>query len=404
MNDLRHHRDFRRLWAAQTGSAFGSRITRTAVPVIAVKLLHASPAALGLLSALSVGPGAVIGLFAGGPVDRRPKRPILVAADLLRAALVLSVPVAAWTWGLSLVHLAIVTTLAGAATTLFDIADRAYLPSIVGRGLLAAGNGKLQTTDSLAEIAGPGLAGFLIDLVTAPVAMIVDAASYVWSALLLATLREDGRPETETGATSGLGGDLRAGLTATLGHPVVRPLLLATATSTFFSGFFLALYMAFALDTLAISPRTIGLVIGVGGIGGLLGAIAAPRLPARLGLGPTLILALAVGQCAGLLIPLARGERPVVLACLAGHQLVGDGFTMVFLVHAVSLRQRVLPIAVQGRAGATFAMTTGLLLPAGALLAGAIGSAIGVRATLWIGMCGGLASPLFLIGLRDLRE
>src|SRR5262245_37419172 len=156
------NRDFVHLWAAQTVSAFGSRITRTALPVIAIVMVNADPIALAILASLSVVPGAAVGLLAGGFVDRNAKRPVLVATDLLRALVVFSVPLAAWYWRLSIEQLYVVAGVVGACTALFQLADTAYLPVVISRERLIDGNSKLQATDSVAEIGGPGMAGVLL--------------------------------------------------------------------------------------------------------------------------------------------------------------------------------------------------------------------------------------------------
>src|SRR5215218_9523736 len=182
---LWRHPDFLRLWAAQAGSAVGSRITRTALPIIAILMLRATPTEVAVLSALGVAPGVLVGLFAGGRVDRAAKRPLLIGADVARALLILTIPAAAWLNVLGMAQLYAIAALVAAATTLFQIADTSYLPVLVGREQVLEGNARLGATESLAETAGPGVAGVLIQLLTAPVAVIVDALSYLWSALLL---------------------------------------------------------------------------------------------------------------------------------------------------------------------------------------------------------------------------
>src|SRR5688500_17334642 len=180
---LWHHRDFRRLWAAQAVSAFGSRITRTALPIIAVASLGVAESQIGVLAALQYAPGVLLAVFAGGFVERSRKRPILIAADLLRAALVASIAVAWWAGGLTMAHVIVVGGVVGALSALCVITDRAYLPHLIGKPQLPEGNAKLETTEAIAEIGGPALGGKLIDLIGAPIAMLLDAASYLWSAV-----------------------------------------------------------------------------------------------------------------------------------------------------------------------------------------------------------------------------
>lgn len=400
---LWRHPDFLRLWAAQAASAFGSRITRTALPIVAILTLRASPTEVAVLSALGVAPGVVVGLWAGGRVDRAARRPLLVGADLVRAGLILTIPAAAWLGALSMPQLYAVAAAVGAATTLFQIADSSFLPSLVGRDRLVEGNARLEATDSVAEAAGPGIAGVLVELLTAPVALVVDALTYLWSALLLGGIRAREAPPAPAGPRASVMDDVRAGFRACLAHPLVGRLLLAEAVTYLFGGFFLALYMVLALETLRLSPAAAGLVIGVGGVGAFAGALLAAPLGRALGTRRALAASLAAGQAANLLVPLAAHAGPLAVPLLVAQQLVGDAFLGAFAIHAVSLRQRELPDAVLGRASAAFHVTTGALLPAGALLAGLLADALGVPAVLWIGAIGGLLAPLLLATSRRAR-
>jgi hypothetical protein len=393
---LWRHPDFLRLWAAQAASAFGSRITRTALPILAILTVGATPTEVAVLSALGVAPGVLVGLWAGGRVDRTARRPLLVGADLARALLILTIPAAAWLGALSMPQLYAVAAAVGAATTLFQIADNSFLPALVGRDLLVEGNARLEATDSIAEAAGPGIAGVLVQWLTAPVALAVDALTYLWSALLLGSIRAREAPPAPAGPAASVLDDVRAGFRACLAHPLVGRLLLAEAVTYLFGGFFLALYMVLALETLRLSPAAAGLVISVGGVGAFAGALLAAPLGRALGTGRALAVSLAVGQAANLLVPLAAHAGRWAVPLLATQQLVGDAFLGAYIVHTVSLRQRELPESVLGRANATFHVVTGALLPAGALLAGPLAEAVGITATLWIGAVGGLLAPLLL--------
>ena len=390
--------DFLKLWSAQGISALGSRITRTALPILAVLTIGATVEQVAILSALALAPGVIVGLAMGGRVDRRAKRPMLIGADLFRAALLLTVPLTAWLGWLSMGQLYAVAALTGAATTLFQIADKAYLPALIGRSRLVEGNAKLEATDAIAEITGPGLGGLLIQAITAPLAIAFDALSFLISAVLLGAIRSAEVPAASDTGDDGptLIHDLRVGLRACVLHPLVRPVFLVEAVSAFLNGVFATLYTVFALKTLGLSAATLGLVISVGGIGALFGALLAARLSRRLGLGQALIVCMAVSRLAGLLIPMARGPEWLAVSCLVGHQLVGDAMLMGYYVLAVSLRQTVLPQDTLGRANATFHVSAGVLLPVGALLAGSIASATDVRTALWISALGGLANPVIL--------
>ncbi len=402
--------DFLRLWGAQAISAIGNRITRTTLPVLAVLLVGGSPVELGILSAISVAPGALVALFSGGFVDRSAKRPILVVADLARAALLLTIPLAAW-WGmLSMTQLYGVAALAGVGSALFQVTDNAYLPALLTSEQLVEGNSKLESTEAIAEITGPGLAGVLIQWLTAPLAIVFDALSFVISAALLSRIR---RPETPAArdADSHPWGDLRAGLRTIANTPAVRPLLVASAISTASWGFFFALYALLVMDDLGASPRTFGLIISVGGVSALVGSALAGRMTRRLGFGPAMILTLAVAQLVAFCVPAAawvHGAYPespwLPIALLVVAQLFGDGFLVAHEVLAVSLRQTALPRAFLARANGVFVAVHGLLLPPSALLAGAIAELLGVEVALWLGMAFGLLAPFSLLPLRELKH
>ena len=402
---LWRHGDFMRLWAAQAISAFGSRISRTALPIVALLVVGALPSEIGILSALAVAPGILVGLLLGGRIDRSAKRPMLVFCDLMRAGLLFTVPVAAWCDVLSMAQLYIVAAGVGACSTLFQIADNTYLPVLVGKAQLTEGNAKLEATDAVAEIGGPSAGGILVDLLTAPFAILADAFSYVVSAAFLLSIRarEALPPLPEVRPT--LVSDLAIGLRACWRHELVRPLFLVAAIEAFFGGFFYGIYMIFLLETLGLSASVYGMLVGLGGIGALGGALAARWVATRLGLGPAMIVLLAGGQALAVLIPLAGGPEWRVLGFLGAHQLLSDALIVAFLIHAMSLRQTVLPQALLGRANASFHVAAGLLLPVGAIIAGQVATIHEPRTALWIGAAGSLLGPLILLcsPLRRLR-
>jgi Na+/melibiose symporter-like transporter len=414
---LWHHADFLRLWAAQAISAFGSRITRTALPIIAVNVLREPEAMIGVLAAMQLAPGVLLAMVAGGVVDRGRKRRILIASDLIRAGLVASVTLA-WALGsLSIYHIILVGAAVGAATALFQITDIAYLPALIGRRHLAEGNAKLETTDAIAEITGPASAGALIAALGAPLAVAIDAASYLWSAFMLGRIRAPdvsapaarppSEPDTDTsGASVRTGEDFRIGLRVVFGHPQVRPIVLTLMVWSIANGFFSALYTPFCLRTLGLSEATFGVIIAMGGVGSLAGAILARTLSLALGVGRTLLVTSALSVACTLCIPISASAPSHALAIgfLVAHQLLGDGFAVAFLVLAVTLRQTVLPRDVLGRANAAIHVCTTGVLPVAALLAGGLATLIGIRAAVWIGLSIGLAAPVFLWPLRHLRD
>jgi MFS family permease len=441
---LWHHADFLRLWAAQAISAIGSRITRTALPIIAVAALNQPEAMVGVLAAMQLAPGVVLAMLAGGFVDRSHKRRILIAADLIRAALVASLTVA-WALGLlSMVHVVIVGAGVGAASALFQITDVAYLPSLIGRRRLVEGNAKLETTEAVAEITGPASAGVLIAAVGAPLAVAIDAASYVWSAVMLGRIRTPDASESPSPAAARssaapdapaslavpaaapsdpvppvaeepddaasaqsfrTGEDFRIGLRAIFGHPLVRPIVLTLMVWSVAGGFFMALYTPYCLRELQLSQATFGVIIAMGGVGSLGGAILSRTLARALGVGRTLFATAVLSLLFTLLIPIAGSfsSQTMRIGFLAAHQLLGDGFAVAFIILAVTLRQTVLPKTVLGRANAAVHVCTSGVLPLTAILAGALATLIGIRAAVWTGFLIGLVSPIFVWRLRHLQ-
>ena len=397
---LWRHPDFLRLWAAQAGSAFGSRISRTVLPIIAILTIGATPTQIAVLSALSFAPGVIVGLFAGGFIDRSRKRRLLIGADLARALLIFTIPAAAWSGLLSMAQLYVVAALVGAASALVRIADHAYLPPLVGSERLVEGNAKLEATEAVAEAAGPGVAGLLVQALTAPIAVIVDALTYLWSAALLSGIRATEPVAQEHEPRPNVFEDIVAGVRVCTTHDLVRPVLLADAIMYLFGGFFMALYMLLTLRTLNLSPAVVGLIVSAGGIGSFLGAWLAQPLARGLGTGAAMVLSLGLSQGANLSTALALELPQLAVPLLLLQQLVGDAFLSAYAVHAISLRQRVLPQEVLGRAAATFHATLGLMLPAGALLAGPMVDAMGLSKVVWLAAIGGLIAALVLLTSR----
>jgi MFS family permease len=402
------HADFLRLWSAQSVSAFGARITRTCLPLAAVLTIHASPASLGLLTALALAPGTLVGLFAGGFVDRSRRRRILIASDLMRAAILLTVPVAAWFRVLAMPQLILVAAIAGGLSVLFDIADHAYLPSLIGKEHLVEGNTKLNVTDSVAEIGGPALAGVLVQLLTAPIAIAANAVTYVVSALFLSQIAKReiiAAPDTE--GTSWRR-DLSTGAAAIFNNRLVQPIFWMGAATPLFGSFFL-LYVPFAIRDLNLSPTLLGITIGVGGIGAMAGAALASPVSRWLGLGPAIVTMSFAGAGFTMLVPLASGSVATAAAELCRHQHRGGAALVIVIILTASLRQTVLPNDILGRVAGVFQAAAGLCGVVGALTAGAVASAVGVRETLLIAAFGYFLAPLIALvsplrGLKSLAD
>ncbi len=394
---LWRHAGFMRLWAAQTVSSFGARIAREGFAMSAILAIHATPAELGFLAALARGPGIVVGLVAGGFVDRTSRRRVMIASDLSRTALILTVPLAAWWHVLAMPQLYLVAALVGAAGVLFDIADHAFLPSLIDRELLLDGNAKLGVTDAVAEIGGPALAGTLFQLFTAPFAMLGTAFTYLVSAAFLFAVTASEMPNDAPLQKSRWYRDVGEGLAAILAQPLVRPLFWMTVVFTFFSSFFWPLYLIYGLKVLGLSPALMGVTIAMGGVGAVFAAGLSNWLARTLGAGLTMIGGFLAYGLILALVPLAHGPLWLATTMLMTAQFFGDAFAMAAMIPMTTLRQAVLPKAMLGRTAALFGAASGGMTVLGAILGGVLGGRIGIRETLVISVIGVLASVIILL-------
>ncbi|HEY0107151.1 MAG TPA: MFS transporter [Rhizomicrobium sp.] len=402
---LWRHAGFLRLWAAQTVSSFGARIAREGFAMTAILTIHAMPAELGVLAALARGPGVVVGLVAGGFVDRASRRRVMIAADLARTALIVTIPLAAWMHLLAMPQIYLTAALVGAANALFEIADHAFLPALIAPAHILDGNAKLGVSDATAEIAGPALAGLLFQLFTAPFAMLGTASTYLASAAFLVSIdAPEAKSEPARRKRHWLR-DAGEGLAVVLAEPLVRPLFWMTVVWSFFAAFFAPLYLVFGLKVIGLSPALMGANIAMGGIGALFAAGLSARLARRFGAGPTLIATrfLYVGFLA--LVPLAGGPFWLAVALLMAAQLFGDAFAVTGDILVVSLRQAVLAPAMLGRTAALFSAASGGMIVMGAVMGGLLGSWIGDRATLGLAVAGMALAPFvaFFSPLRALK-
>lgn len=391
---LWRHPDFLKLWSAQTVSAFGARITREGLPMAAVMTLDATPAQLGVLAALSMGPGMIVGLLAGGFVDRTSRRTILIGSDLFRFLVLMTVPAAAWLHLLGMEQLYAVAALVGAATVLFDLADRAFLPTVIPTDDLMEGNTKLTVTQSVAEIGGPAFAGLLFQWLTAPFAIAIDAATYLVSALFLGGMRVKETPQEKPAEGAHWAADLTFGWQRVMAEPRVRPLLFLFFLQMLFFAFFGGLYALFALKTLHLTPAALGVTIAVGGFGALLGAILAPWATRVMGVGPAIVVCGAIAAASFFLIPLAPADPVWGMLFLMGSQLFGDAFGVAAMIPTMTLQQTLIPQDALGRVGAIFQVARGAGFILGAILGGALATALGVRETLAIACLGLLLAEL----------
>ncbi len=393
---LWQHPDFMKLWVGQTVSEFGSRITRGGIPLIAVITLAASPADMGILAAVASLPVLVFGLFAGVWVDRLRRRPIMIAMDVTRLLLLLLIPAAALTGHLTLALLIVMTALLGVLGLVFETAYRAYLPSLVEREHVVEGNSKLATTDALAEIGGPAIAGVLIQVISAPLAICFDALTFLFSASSFALIRQPEPAPKFAVHERSVRREIAEGIGVVTRDPLLRTLAVALALRTFFGNFYAALYDVYAVRELGMSAGLLGVSIAGGGIGALIGALLANRVQGRFGLSKTLIGALLISASVGFLTPLAAGSPELATLMLFTAQVVGDGAMMVYMIYALSLQQIVVPDHLLGRTNASIGFLAQAVAPVGALIAGGLGAALGARSTLLIAVIGGLATAIWV--------
>lgn len=389
---LWRHRDFVRLWAGQTVSVFGSQVTELALPFAAVLTLHATALQMGLLSAAGMAPWIAFALLVGVWVDRRARRRrILVASDLGRAAILLSVPVAAAFHVLSLGQLFAVAFAAGCLTLTFNVAWGSYLNVLVPREQLVDGNAKLMGSYATAQIAGPSIAGLLVHAITAPFAILVDAASFLVSAGALGAIRAL-EPERRLERGSSLRHDLVVGLRFVRDDPLQRAIAGSAATLNFFGLAIYAVLVLYAVRQLHLGSLLIGLAFAAGALGALVGTQLAPRLARRLGAGRTIMLATIGFPPALAIVPLASPGQPAWLAVtiLAVAEAVGGIAVMLFDVNTAALRQAVTPEHLYGRAAGAMSFLTQSAKPLGSLFGGAVATAAGLHATLWVCAAGGL--------------
>ncbi|GAB7045975.1 MFS transporter [Catenuloplanes indicus] len=402
------NRDFRWLWAGQSVSVLGSQITTFAVPVLAITALGADAAQLSVLRTVEFLPFLFLTLPVGLWVDRRPARPAMIAANLLRGVLIAAVALTGVAGVLHLTGLSVALLLIGAATVVFDVAHLSYLPAIAGRDQLVDGNSKLSVSASVADVAGPGLAGALVQALTAPVTLLLDAASYLFSAATLLAIRapDEARPQTPSPDAAPprvpptpLRRQLADGIALVVRDPYLRAICLESFAYNFFVQFGETLIALYALTALGLTAGTLGLCIGAGSLGGLAGAVFAPRAVRRFGFGPTFTAGTALGCAAPVLIPLAgAGGTPIAAGALiaAAYLITGFGVT-ISVIGSVTLRQSVAPPHLLGRVNAVMRLASYAAIPCGAAVTGVVASAFGVRTGLFAGAAGLLLPPVILL-------
>lgn len=396
--------DFRKLWGGQAISQFGSRVSGQALPMAAILVLGASPVQMGWLSGAGAAAILLFGLFAGAWADRLRRRPILIFADLARAGVLFTIPLAAAFHRLTMGHLYAAAAVGGLLTVLFDAAYQAYVPWLVKREQILEANGKLALTESLADVGGPGLAGVLVQAITAPMAILVDAVSFLCSAIsLLRIERREAAPMVLE--ERHMGREIAEGLRASWDDPILRALALRAGTGSVFLGAMGSLYFVFAMRELGLNAAVLGGIVALGGASNVLGALVSERLVKRFGMGRVLIVSAMVCGGAALIPPLARGPAWMCAAIL----MAGQAFDMawpIYSINALSLRQSLVPDRLLGRVNSAMRLLFYGMLAVGALAGGYAAEAFGMRGAMMAGAVGFLLSNGWLIAspIRGLRD
>jgi MFS family permease len=398
---------FVRVWTAATISIFGTLITRMALPLVAILTLNAGPLDVAILRGVELGALMLVGLVAGAWVDRLRRRPVLIWADLGRAVLIGSIPVAFAMGVLSMVQLVVVAALAAALTAFFDAADNAYLPTIVERERLVEANSALAASGSAAETLGFGISGFLVAALSGPITVAIDAVSYVISAVLLLSVRLEEAPPPLPEDREPVLHEIRLGLQRVRHDPILRAFAIAQMLLASLWGIFGAIWFLFALEELSLSPAAVGVIAGVGGVSSFIGAVVAQRSTRRWGIGTVAIAAMLLAALGNLFIPLAPAGLPIVaLACLLAQQLIADSAVTVYDITDLSVRQSLVPNRELGRVASTFRVLAVAAQLAATVAAGLLAEAIGLRPTAFLAPVGGVlaAAVLWWSPVRRLRD
>ncbi len=406
---LIHHRDFMKLWTGETISQFGTQITNLALPAIAALTLKVTPFEFGLLGTVQFLPFIVLSLPAGVWIDRLRRRPIMIIGDIGRGIMLLSIPLAVALDGLTIWQLYVVGFVNGCLTVFFDVSYQSYLPSLVDREDILEGNSKLEISRSGAQVTGPGIAGFVIGIVTAPFAIIFDSLSFFASAAFVLLIRQkEPTPAVVVNADGSKGPGMRAEIAAGLGyvlnHRYLRSIAACTGISNLFNQIAFSILLLYLLNERGIPIEQIGLAFSLASIGFLIGALTGNRIGQRFGVGPTIIGSAILFGPSVILVAIAPTELTIPFA--TASVFLGGFAGVVYNINQVSFRQAITMTGMQGRMNATMRFIVWGTIPVGTLLGGFLGGVIGLHATIWVGAIGGIFSfvPLLFSPLRSLMK
>ena len=379
-------------WTGETVSMFGTQITLLALPLTAVLVLHATPTQLGFVRFVEAFPYVLFTLFFGAWADRRRRKPILILTNAARGLLIGIVPLLALLGLLQLSLLGAIAFAVGTFTVLFDVTWLAYVPTLVEPAELVDANGRVLTSSAAAEVAGPGLAGVLVQLLSAPLALLADAISYVAATItLLLTRTPEPIPHSESGQRKQLLREIGEGFQALLDNRYLRAITVMSGLWNFLFSVADTVFLLYAVRERNLQPGTLGVIFAVGAVGGLVGSAISTRLGRRGTFGPVLGIAFTFGCLPWLLLPAVSGSQPVEIAGFTlAYFLVRFGLGL-WGVLTLSLRQAITPLHLMSRVSASMRLVSYGLGAFGLLLSGVLGTLLGLRATLWLAAFGFVA-------------
>ena len=397
---------FRWLWVGQAVSVFGDQFSNLALPVLAVTVLGATSQEMGYLSAASTACWLLVGLIAGAWVDRLIKRQVMLVADLVRFLALLSIPVLWMNHQLQMWHLFVVAGIVGLAAVFFGVASQSFIPVLLPKEQIGTGNSALETSGSVAGVAGPSLVGFLLTVLQAPVLVLFDSVSFAFSALSLSLIK-DSEVKKPVENRRPLRVEIAEGLAFVKNQPIIRTIAMTTGTGNFFSNMAMALLPLYILKTLMLTPGQFGLMMSAGALGALVGAASAGKLMKWVGEGRLVVVSAVLYGFTTSCIPLSSMlPHGAQLPFLIVAEFFNSILVLAYNITQVSARQRICPPELLGRMNATIRFFIWGVMPLGSLLGGWVAAAIGVLPTMWIGCLGVLASSVFVLTspLRTMRR
>ena len=392
---LWRHRNFLRLWSSETISSFGAQFSELAIPLTAVLLLGGTPFQLGILNAAVTAPFLLFSLLIGVYVDRHRRRSVMILSNVLRAILLATIPLAAATGHLTIILLLGIAFLVGTLRVFFDIAYQSFLPGLVEREQLVDANSRLESSRAVSSVAGPGLAGGVIQVITAPFAIAFDAVSFILSTLFLTRINYD-EPQPDRSDRPSVMAEMRKGLKVVVRDPRLRSLAGAGSTANFFEFAVMAIFLLYAVNLLRLQPDMIGIILGVGAIGAIAGALLAGRLADWIGTGPAILASLILGAAVwGPLIYLATPTTAIPVLVVAWF--FGEAAFVAWSINQSSFRQATCPTNLQGRVSATMRFLTAGTVPLGSITGGILGELLGLHLAIGVAAAGILFAPLWLV-------